>query len=41
MKWFSLEECLQNIRPYNLEKIDIINQIDKLLNEYRLISIIY
>ena len=38
MKWFSLEECLQHIRPYNLEKIDIINQIDKLLNEYRLIS---
>lgn len=38
MKWFSLEECLQHIRPYNLEKIDIIKQIDKLLNEYRLIS---
>jgi 8-oxo-dGTP pyrophosphatase MutT (NUDIX family) len=38
MKWFSLEECIQHIRPYNLEKIDIIKQIDKLLNEYRLIS---
>ena len=38
MKCFSLEECIQHIRPYNLEKIDIIKQIDKLLNEYRLIS---
>jgi len=38
MSWFNLEECIRNIRPYNLEKIDIIKQIDKLLNEYRLIS---
>ena len=38
MKWFDLDECLNHIRPYNLEKIDIIKQIDKLLNEYRLIS---
>ena len=38
MQWLTLEECLQYIRPYNLEKKDIIFQIDKLLNEYRLIS---
>ena len=38
MKWFTLEECLLHIRPYNLEKIDVINQIDNLLNEFRLIS---
>ena len=38
MQWFTLDECLKKIRPYNLEKIEIINQIDKLLNEYRLIS---
>ena len=38
MSWFNLEECIRNIRPYNLEKLDIIKQIDKLLNEYRLIS---
>lgn len=38
LQWFTLEECIQHIRPYNLEKLDIINQVDKLLNEYRLIS---
>ena len=38
MKWLCLEDCLQKIRPYNLEKRDIIIQVDKLLNQYRLIS---
>lgn len=38
MRWFTLDECLKKIRPYNLEKCEIISQIDKLLNEYRLIS---
>ena len=38
MQWFSIDECLQHIRPYNLEKKEVIGQIDNLLNEYRLIS---
>lgn len=38
MQWFTIEECLQHIRPYNLEKKEVIEQIDNLLNEYRLIS---
>ena len=38
MQWLTLEECLEYIRPYNLEKKEIVIQIDKLLNEYRLIS---
>jgi len=38
MKWLTLKECLNSIRPYNLEKIEIINNIDKTLHKYSLIS---
>ena len=38
IEWKSLEECLQCIRPYNLEKKKIINNIYKVLQEYRLYS---
>jgi hypothetical protein len=38
MKWLSLEECLSYIRPYNLEKLQLIKDIDKVLVKYRLIS---
>ena len=36
MKWMSYDECLNVIRPYNLEKINIIKKINKVLQEYRL-----
>ena len=36
--WFTLQECLNIIRPYNLEKKDIIIKINRLLQEYRLYS---
>jgi len=38
MRWFSLEECLEFIRPYNLEKRRVIKDIDMVLHKYRLIS---
>ena len=38
LKWFNLEECIEHIRNYNLEKIKIIEKIDKTLERYRLIS---
>ena len=38
MKWCSLSEVLSIIRPYNLEKKDIIIKIDKILHKYSLIS---
>tara|TARA_B100001063_G_scaffold230355_1_gene243398 strand:- start:499 stop:1317 length:819 start_codon:yes stop_codon:yes gene_type:complete len=38
MKWLSLEECLKKIRPYNLERIELINNINKVLHKYSLIS---
>ena len=34
--WLGLQECLNTIRPYNLEKKDVIIKINKLLQEYRL-----
>jgi ADP-ribose pyrophosphatase YjhB (NUDIX family) len=36
IKWVSYEECLNCIRPYNLEKINIVDKINKVLQEYRL-----
>lgn len=38
MKWVSLEECLSLIRPYNIEKKDLIKRIDKILHKYSLFS---
>ena len=38
MKWCYLEEVLSIIRPYNLEKREIIIKIDKILHKYSLIS---
>jgi 8-oxo-dGTP pyrophosphatase MutT (NUDIX family) len=36
LDWKSLEECLESIRPYNLEKKQLIININKVLQEYRL-----
>jgi ADP-ribose pyrophosphatase YjhB (NUDIX family) len=36
VKWKTLEECLISIRPYNLEKKQLIKNINKVLQEYRL-----
>jgi hypothetical protein len=30
------EECLQHIRPYNLEKINILTKLNITLQQYRL-----
>jgi len=38
MKWLTIDECLNLIRPYNLEKIELIKNINKVLNKYSLIS---
>ena len=34
--WKTLDECLESIRPYNLEKKQLIININKVLQEYRL-----
>ena len=37
MKWFSIKSCLEKIRPYNLEKKEIIKNIDLIINKYKFI----
>jgi ADP-ribose pyrophosphatase YjhB (NUDIX family) len=34
--WFTLEECLEKIRPYNVEKRKLICNINNILEKYRL-----
>jgi 8-oxo-dGTP pyrophosphatase MutT (NUDIX family) len=36
LEWKTLEECLDSIRPYNLEKKQLILNINKVLQEYSL-----
>lgn len=36
MEWKTLDECLESIRPYHLEKKQLIININKVLQEYRL-----
>lgn len=38
MEWKNVENCLESIRPYNLEKKQLIQNINKVLEEYRLYS---
>ena len=38
LEWKNIEHCLESIRPYNLEKKELIININKVLQEYRLYS---
>ena len=38
LEWKSINKCLEDIRPYNLEKKELITNINKVLQEYRLYS---
>lgn len=38
IEWKTIDECLESIRPYNLEKKQLITNINKMLQEYRLYS---
>ena len=37
MAWFSYSECLQHIRPYDLEKINILHNLNNALIEYAIV----
>ena len=37
MKWMTIEDCIKKIRPYNLERTEIIIKIENMLNKYSLI----
>ena len=34
VNWYSYKECLDIIRPYNLEKIDTIHCVNNILTNY-------
>jgi 8-oxo-dGTP pyrophosphatase MutT (NUDIX family) len=36
MKWFTYEKCVEKIRFYNIEKINLITSINKLLENYNI-----
>ena len=36
MKWMTINECIKKIRPYNLEKVNILNKVNNVLQRYRL-----
>ena len=38
LEWKNIDQCLESIRPYNLEKKALITNINKVLEEYRLYS---
>tara|TARA_B100000900_G_scaffold399485_1_gene402061 strand:- start:139 stop:948 length:810 start_codon:yes stop_codon:yes gene_type:complete len=38
MKWHTLDQAIKKIRPYNYERIKIINNIENILKDYTLIS---
>jgi len=38
IEWKNVDQCLESIRPYNLEKKQLITNINKVLQEYRLYS---
>lgn len=38
LEWKNINECLESIRPYNLEKKQLILNINKVLQEYRIYS---
>jgi hypothetical protein len=38
IEWKTFDECISSIRPYHLEKINLITNIYKVLKEFRLYS---
>jgi 8-oxo-dGTP pyrophosphatase MutT (NUDIX family) len=36
MAWFTFDECVRHIRPHNLEKINILRNLNNALNEYEI-----
>ena len=40
IKWLTLDECIKSIRSYNIEKINIIKQINNILNNKNYITIV-
>ena len=35
VQWLSFKECIEIIRPYNLERIDTLTKVDNILRQYK------
>ena len=40
MKWFTYKECMDIIRPYNIEKKNIITSVNNALNNFTLCDVL-
>ena len=38
VQWFNYNDAMKKIRPYNLEKMDVLTRANKLLSTYRICS---
>lgn len=38
-EWFSLDECIKRIRPYNKERIEIVKSIQEIFNNYMILNV--
>ena len=36
MKWFTFDMCIQKIRHYNIEKINLLKSINQLIQKYNI-----
>ena len=36
LQWMTYDECIETIRPYNLEKLAILDKVNNILKEYSL-----
>ena len=39
MKWFDIDECRKTIRPYNLEKINLIENVNNILTKHNIFMV--
>jgi len=38
LEWKTFEQCIESIRPYNLEKIRVLTNINTLLKTYKMVA---
>tara|TARA_A100001035_G_scaffold279885_1_gene282772 strand:- start:14330 stop:15130 length:801 start_codon:yes stop_codon:yes gene_type:complete len=39
VEWLSYDNCIKKIRPYNLERIDILNNVNNILKKYTIVIV--
>ena len=39
VEWLSYDDCIKKIRPYNLERIDVLNNVNNILKKYAIVIV--